>query len=145
MRIELQLGYAVFSGYRRFGQLGGILFAIQAPSAGGHQMLAHVEAFIQAQLATFMSVDDEHLTTRVAPLKERMQADMGWQRQAEDAWAAVQAGFAPEYPLMLRGEIASLPNEALRAAAQQWADANCGRIVLSNDSQPNAGWSASRP
>ncbi|CAM5563084.1 Coenzyme PQQ synthesis protein F OS=Stutzerimonas stutzeri OX=316 GN=pqqF PE=3 SV=1 [Stutzerimonas stutzeri] len=46
LRSELQLGYAVFCGFRQFGEHAGILFAVQSPSATAAQIVAHIEEFL---------------------------------------------------------------------------------------------------
>ena len=46
LRSELQLGYAVFSGFRLINGHAGLLFGVQSPSATVAQVLGHIEAFL---------------------------------------------------------------------------------------------------
>src|SRR5690606_5959431 len=48
LRSELQLGYAVFSGFRQFGEHAGILFAVQSPSASAAQIIEHIQDFLDS-------------------------------------------------------------------------------------------------
>ncbi|WP_371922949.1 hypothetical protein [Pseudomonas sp. 2FG] len=49
LRSELQLGYAVFCGFRQVGTRQGLLFAVQSPTVDAAEILRHIEAFLAAQ------------------------------------------------------------------------------------------------
>ncbi|EGH48763.1 insulinase-like:peptidase M16, partial [Pseudomonas syringae pv. pisi str. 1704B] len=46
LRVELQLGYAVFSGLRQIDGRTGLLFGVQSPTSSAQQLFAHIGAFI---------------------------------------------------------------------------------------------------
>ncbi|WP_462381587.1 pyrroloquinoline quinone biosynthesis protein PqqF [Pseudomonas sp. Marseille-QA0892] len=124
MRVELQLGYAVFSGYRRINGQGGLLFAIQSPHADAHMLLGHIE--------TFLSRFDVPSAVLVDQIRTRMTADPGWQRQADQAWQYVQAGQAPSQGVSVQAELAALEQQALIDALGAISLGQYGRIILSN-------------
>jgi coenzyme PQQ biosynthesis probable peptidase PqqF len=139
MRVERQLGYAVFSGYRRFGLKGGILFAVQSPSVSVEELLRHTEDFVEVaagdRAARCWSRD-------IAPLKTIMLADQGWQRAAEEAWLSVQAGLGADHANRLASGIESLEPDHLQAATRMLAGASSGWIALSNQGPPDSRWSS---
>ena len=47
LRDELQLGYALFCGFREVGARRGLLFAAQSPRACPERLLEHMETFLQ--------------------------------------------------------------------------------------------------
>ncbi|MBS7690008.1 hypothetical protein I0E98_03800 [Pseudomonas lalucatii] len=49
LRGELQLGYALFCGFRQVQRRRGILFAVQSPQASAPELIGHIEAFLAAQ------------------------------------------------------------------------------------------------
>ncbi|WP_206214708.1 insulinase family protein, partial [Pseudomonas viridiflava] len=48
LRVELQLGYAVFSGVRQIDGTTGLLFGVQSPVSDVDQLVAHIEDFLSA-------------------------------------------------------------------------------------------------
>lgn len=124
MRVELQLGYAVFSGYRRINGQGGLLFAIQSPHADAQTLLSHIETFLRR-----FDVPSAVLLERV---RSRITADPGWQRQADQAWQYVQAGHAPTRGAAVQVELASIERGALVDALGAIALRQYGWVILSN-------------
>ena len=47
LRVELQLGYAVFSAFRQVEGVGGLLFGVQSPHTGQAQVLDHLLALLR--------------------------------------------------------------------------------------------------
>ncbi|MFK3942494.1 pyrroloquinoline quinone biosynthesis protein PqqF [Pseudomonas monteilii] len=48
LRVELQLGYAVFSGFRTVEGRHGLLFGVQSPGTDPHRLLEHVREVLDA-------------------------------------------------------------------------------------------------
>ena len=124
MRVELQLGYAVFSGYRRINGQGGLLLAIQSPKADANTLLGHVE--------TFLSRFDVPSAALLERIRSRVTADPGWQRLADQAWQYVQAGQAPSRGAAVQAQLASIERGALVNALGAISIRQYGWIILSN-------------
>ncbi len=52
LRVELQLGYAVFSGLRQIDGRTGLLFGVQSPTSSAKQLFAHIRGLYQQTAAT---------------------------------------------------------------------------------------------
>lgn len=48
LRVELQLGYAVFSAYRQIEGIDGLLFGVQSPTASATEILTHLRDLLTA-------------------------------------------------------------------------------------------------
>ena len=58
LRVELQLGYAVFSGLRQIHGQTGLLFGVQSPSVAPAELLQHIEQFLNELPGTDPGIDD---------------------------------------------------------------------------------------
>ncbi|PNB70621.1 hypothetical protein C1X30_35140, partial [Pseudomonas sp. FW305-BF6] len=56
LRVELQLGYAVFSGLRQINGQTGLLFGVQSPSVAPLDLLQHIEQFLGELERTIESI-----------------------------------------------------------------------------------------
>ncbi|MHB8823143.1 MAG: insulinase family protein, partial [Pseudomonadaceae bacterium] len=133
LRSELQLGYAVFCGFRQFGEHAGILFAVQSPSASAGQIVAHIEEFL-ARLS-------ESLDSDAAQVPGDSALDDPRQR-AERIWQACLAGQATDHPAQVAAAMRELRPEALRAALATLRNAQGGWCCLANAAVADAGWQA---
>ena len=133
LRSELQLGYAVFCGFRQFGEHAGILFAVQSPSATAAQIVAHIEEFL-ARLS-------ESLDSDTAQVPGDSALDDPRQR-AERIWQACLAGQAIDHPAQVAAAMRELRPEALRAALATLRNAQGGWYCLANAAAPDARWQA---
>lgn len=133
LRSELQLGYAVFCGFRQFGEHAGILFAVQSPSATAAQIVAHIEEFL-ARLS-------ESLDSDTAQVPGDSALDDPRQR-AERIWQACLAGQAIDHPAQVAAAMRELRPEALRSALATLRNAQGGWCCLANAAAPDARWQA---
>ncbi|NHW01781.1 pyrroloquinoline quinone biosynthesis protein PqqF [Stutzerimonas degradans] len=133
LRSELQLGYAVFCGFRQFGEHAGIVFAVQSPSATAAQIVAHIEEFL-ARLS-------ESLDSDTAQVPGDSALDDPRQR-AERIWQACLAGQAIDHPAQVAAAMRELRPEALRAALATLRNAQGGWYCLANAAAPDARWQA---
>lgn len=133
LRSELQLGYAVFCGFRQFGEHAGIVFAVQSPSATAAQIFAHIEEFL-ARLS-------ESLDSDTAQVPGDSALDDPRQR-AERIWQACLAGQAIDHPAQVAAAMRELRPEALRAALATLRNAQGGWYCLANAAAPDARWQA---
>lgn len=134
LRVELQLGYAVFSGFRHIAVHGGLLFGVQSPSATAEQLVAHIEAFI-GELPALVSAAD--LSAQVKILQAQLDtAEMEHAQAAEMLWQAHLAGHGSDYSDRLQHSLAHLQQAALLEAARQLAHADSARLCVSNRAGP---------
>lgn len=134
LRVELQLGYAVFSGFRHISGHGGLLFGVQSPSASAEQLVAHITTFIEA-LPSLIDVAD--LPARVKILQHQLETtDMEHQQAAELLWQAHLAGHGSDYIARLQHSLAHLQQAGLLEAAHRLAQPGSARLCLSNRPSP---------
>ncbi|MGE6386689.1 pyrroloquinoline quinone biosynthesis protein PqqF [Pseudomonas sp. NPDC078416] len=134
LRVELQLGYAVFSGFRQIAGQGGLLFGVQSPSASAEQLVAHIEAFIEG-LPTLINAAD--LPAQVQTLQDQLEtADMEHPQAADLLWQAHLAGHGSDYSARLQHSLAHLQQAALLETAHRLAQPDSPRLCLSNRSSP---------
>jgi len=132
LRIELQLGYAVFSGFRQVAGYGGLLFGVQSPHTGHGELLRHLLTLLGEGL-------------RLDPLARQQLAEqfdepaMGNAEVAEWAWQTRLAGGEPALP-RLRRAILDIEQDDLNALLGQLLDARYGWLCLANQATPPAGW-----
>lgn len=129
LRVELQLGYAVFSGIRQINGQTGLLFGIQSPSVPLEGLVEHLQAFV-AQVPALIS-------SREASGNEALAQQFSFHtlpiaQGAELLWHAHLAGHSSDYLAQLQQLILSRPPEAMQLAAQQLKDAKGGWHWLAN-------------
>ncbi|MCK6188867.1 pyrroloquinoline quinone biosynthesis protein PqqF [Pseudomonas sp. EYE_354] len=129
LRVELQLGYAVFSGIRQITGQTGLLFGIQSPSVPLEGLVEHLQAFV-AQVPALLG-------SREASGNEALAQQFSAQtlpiaQGAELLWHAHLAGHSSGYLAQLQQLILSRRPEAMQLAAQQLKDAKGGWHWLAN-------------
>ncbi|CAD5107482.1 pyrroloquinoline quinone biosynthesis protein PqqF [Zestomonas carbonaria] len=128
LRSEMQLGYAVFSGFRQVGGLPGLLFAVQSPWASAEQLLGHVDAFLDdSRLLATAPLDDLRRA-----LSSSLEAPVRFPERAEHAWQLHQAGRPHDWPGRLREALAGLTRDDLLAAHQALLASAGGRWMLTS-------------
>lgn len=134
LRVELQLGYAVFSGFRQIAGHGGLLFGVQSPSASIGQIVAHIETFIE-RLPTLIAEAD--VPTQLKTLRAQLDlAELEQAQAAEILWQAHLAGHGRGYFEGLQHSLKHLDHHALLTAADRLAQSGRIRLCLSNRSSP---------
>ncbi|MCQ4324074.1 pyrroloquinoline quinone biosynthesis protein PqqF [Stutzerimonas stutzeri] len=134
LRSELQLGYAVFCGFRQFGERAGMFFAVQSPSASAGEILGHVETF----LAGFARELDARPDASAAGADFARGGDL--RRRAEQIWQARLAGRDSDYPAQVERAMAALRPEDLQHQLQALREAKGGWCVVANAAAPDARW-----
>ncbi|MCY1525729.1 coenzyme PQQ biosynthesis protein PqqF [compost metagenome] len=93
MRGELNLGYALFCGFRQVAGWRGILFAVQSPQVEPDLLLRHVEDFLSDVVGQLKDLSGERLQAlgqgMAEPLLDRM---AGGGSRVEAAWKDHLAG-----------------------------------------------------
>jgi len=137
LRSELQLGYAVFSRFASFADQGGMLFAVQSPTASAAEILGHIEVFLEdfaAQLAS-QTVQIEETARELSLRHVAGATDL--RAHAEQSLQTWLAGHDDEHPARVAQAMASLSAAQLLAALDALRHAG-GWQVLANGFAPDA-------
>ncbi|MEA9979018.1 MULTISPECIES: pyrroloquinoline quinone biosynthesis protein PqqF [unclassified Pseudomonas] len=130
LRVELQLGYAVFSGFRQIAGQGGWLFGVQSPSASTEEIVGHLEAFIKHLPALIETVD---LAQRRQVLAAQFDiATMDPLQTSEWLWQAHLAGHGARYAQRLQAALLRTEKCELLTAVCRLVSAAGGWLILSN-------------
>jgi coenzyme PQQ biosynthesis probable peptidase PqqF len=143
LRVELQLGYAVFSGLKQVDGQTGVLFGVQSPDTSAGQLITRIEEFLSGLPALIQQIDDSTLAHRQRALAAQFEsAALPCAEAAELLWQGKLANRPPDYLEQLSSAILHLDREQLLAAARGLIDAQGGRVCLSNGACPGAPWQA---
>jgi len=130
LRVELQLGYAVFSGFRHIAGQPGWLFGVQSPSASAEEIASHLQAFIE-HIPTLIKAADVSIQQRaLAPQLDVTAMDP--LPVCEWLWQAHLGGHDEHYPDQLKTALLQLERGHLLRAADQLSKATGGWVFLSN-------------
>nr|WP_298168867.1 pyrroloquinoline quinone biosynthesis protein PqqF [uncultured Pseudomonas sp.] len=141
MRSELQLGYAVFCGFRQVRGRGGILFAVQSPHTAPVEILGHIQAFLQTQGERLATLGEHQLRHAADELREQLQsAVLSSSECAEQCWQAHLAGLPERHDAALQQALASIVRSDLLECQRKLGHAQGGWYVLANAAKPDADW-----
>ena len=129
LRVELQIGYAVFSGIRQINGQTGLLFGVQSPSESLEGIAGHVQAFLQ-QLPALISRSTD-LGNQALAQQFSAQA-LPLAQAAELLWHAQLAGHSSGYLGELQQLIQTRTHADLLNAVQQVNDAAGGWLYVAN-------------
>jgi coenzyme PQQ biosynthesis probable peptidase PqqF len=139
LRVELQIGYAVFSGVRQVNGQTGLLFGVQSPSVSLERIVDHLHTFLAQLPALITSADDlgklalaEQFSAHTLPLAQA----------AELLWHARLAGHPQDYLEQLQQAIQRLTHGDLQHAAEQLNDATGGWRCIANGPYSKGAWHA---
>ena len=120
LRVELQLGYAVFSGLRQINGQTGLLFGVQSPHTSTTQIFEHIQDFL-AHLPDLVSELDEISFTRArAVLAQQFSTEaLGVSQASELLWQATLAGHPSDYLTALYSALMALDQDTTLKAARQ--------------------------
>jgi coenzyme PQQ biosynthesis probable peptidase PqqF len=141
LRSELQLGYAVFCGFRQIAGLPGVLFAVQSPSVSVAEISTHIEAFLQTQGERLALLDAAQLHLLTANLMDQLQAQThSVVGLADQAWLAQQRGLPPDWNAQLLAQLATVQAADIQHAHQHLLNALGGCYAMANAPSPDAHW-----
>lgn len=141
LRVELQLGYAVFSGLRQIDGQTGLLFGAQSPSASAGQLIVHIEQFLSKLPELLQQIDDSTLTSQQLALAAQFQsASLPCAQAAELLWQGKLAAHPSDYLQQLSDAIVLLDREQLQDAARRLIEADGGWYCLANGACQGAPW-----
>ncbi len=137
LRVELQIGYAVFSGIRQINGQTGLLFGVQSPSVSLAGIFEHVQTFL-VQLPALI---DNSAELGNQTLAEQFTAQaLPVAQAAELLWQAQLAGHSSGYLAPLQQLIQTCMREDLQRAAGQLNDAAAGWRCVANGPPINGSW-----
>ncbi|WP_162096212.1 pyrroloquinoline quinone biosynthesis protein PqqF [Pseudomonas chlororaphis] len=145
LRVELQLGYAVFSGVRQINGQTGLLFGVQSPSASLSEILEHIQAFLARLPELIEALDDSSLDDLKANLAAQFDARaLPVAQLAELLWQGRLAGHPSDYLEQLQQEMMAATRPQLLLAAEQLQQAQGGWRCLANGACPGEPWQAAK-
>lgn len=137
-RVELQLGYAVFSAFRQIQGINGLVFGVQSPNTSHEQILTHIHGFLTA-LPSTLHCD---AGIRQALAEQMSEPTMSNAEVAEWAWQALLAGRGKASLHALQQQIHAVDEVTLRQCADDLLHAKRGWLCLANGPAPLHGnWS----
>jgi len=143
LRSELQVGYAVFCGFRQVQGQAGILFAVQSPHASTEQILGHIEDFVQAQGERLAGLDEGTIAQAAAQLQAQLQSSADNLADfAEQQWLLHLAGLPASHVTAVVQALVGCGWPALLHSQALLSQARGGWRVLANSAPPASGWVA---
>jgi coenzyme PQQ biosynthesis probable peptidase PqqF len=145
LRVELQLGYAVFSALRQIHGQTGILFGVQSPGTAPLQLLEHIECFLNDLPGMIEGIDEAaFIAQRQALANQFDNASLPATQAAELLWQGKLAGHSSDYLTQLTLSILAIDRSALIAAAHRLNNAEGGWRCLASSSEPEAPWQVTK-
>lgn len=145
LRVELQLGYAVFSGVRQINGQTGLLFGVQSPSAALSEILEHIRAFLARLPELIEALDDSSLDDLKANLAAQFDARaLPVAQLTELLWQGRLAGHPSDYLEQLQQEMMAATRPQLLLAAEQLQQAQGGWRCLASGACPGEPWQAGK-
>ncbi|CAM3796888.1 Coenzyme PQQ synthesis protein F [Pseudomonas reidholzensis] len=132
LRVELQLGYAVFSAFRQIEGIGGLLFGVQSPHANPAQILGHLLDLLRAGV----SLDRPARQALADALEESAMPNA---EVAHWAWQTY-LGAEPADLAGLQWSILNTEQAQLDELLHALLDAEQGVLCLANSAAPSEQW-----
>ena len=131
LRVEQQLGYAVFSGLRQLNGQVGLLLGVQSPHASCAEIFEHIRTFL-ADLPTQINALDEtcFIQARAALAQQFSPETLSGSQASELLWHAKLGGHPSDYLKGLYGALMRLDQRTTLKAAQHIAQPNCAWLCV---------------
>lgn len=143
LRVELQLGYAVFSALRQIHGRVALVFGVQSPNVKPDELLEHIQQFLNSLPALIEQMNEASFSQQRQRLADQFDAaEIDFKEAAELLWQARLAGHSSDYLERLVATIAALDRSTLLSAAQRLLDAEGGWLCLASAPAPAAPWQA---
>ncbi|MHC8290322.1 pyrroloquinoline quinone biosynthesis protein PqqF [Pseudomonas sp. XS1P51] len=145
LRVELQLGYAVFSALRQIHGQTGLLFGVQSPSVAPLVLLEHIETFLSGLPSLIDDIDEPNFIAQRQALADQFDSTALLNVQATELlWQGKLAGRSSDYLVQLPQAILMIDREVLVAAVQRLNRAEGGWRCLASDACPGAPWQVAK-
>lgn len=136
LRGELQLGYALFAGFRQVLGSRGLLFALQSPVCDAAGIFAHVRAFLDEQRSVLEGLDDATLSGALDALQATLRPAKSNLARAEQLWQLYLAGLPDAHPQQVLQALTELSASDLLRAHEQLLLARDWRVLASGAPAP---------
>lgn len=136
LRGELQLGYALFAGFRQVQGSRGLLFALQSPVCDAAGIFAHVRAFLDEQRSVLEGLDDATLSGALDALQAALSPARSNQARAEQLWHLYLAGLPELHPQQVLQALQALSTSDLLRTHEQLLLARDWRVLASGAPAP---------
>ncbi|WP_223514995.1 pyrroloquinoline quinone biosynthesis protein PqqF [Pseudomonas sp. GL-B-19] len=145
LRVDLQLGYAVFSALRQIHGQTGILFGVQSPRIAPAGLLEHIEHFLGELPGMIDGIDEATFINQRQSLVDQFDLNsLPVHQTAELLWQGKLAGHSSDYLKRLPETILMIDRDALLAAGQRLNQAVGGRRCLASGPAPSAVWQVTK-
>lgn len=145
LRVELQLGYAVFSALRQIHGQTGLLFGVQSPSVAPLDLLEHIEHFLSDLAGMIGDIDVvTFISQRQALANQFDSAALTDAQAAELLWQSKLADRSSDYLELLPQTILMIDREMLLAAAHRLNQTEGGWRCLASGPCPSSPWQAAK-
>lgn len=131
LRGELQLGYALFAGFRQVEGCRGLLFALQSPVCEAAGIFEHIRAFLGEQRQSLAALDDTAMSRyrdALLPALSRAKANLP---RAEQLWQLHLAGLPEAHLQRVQQALVGLTANDLLLAHEQLLSARDWRVLAS--------------
>ncbi|MBA1201690.1 pyrroloquinoline quinone biosynthesis protein PqqF [Pseudomonas capeferrum] len=132
LRVELQLGYAVFSAFRQIEGYGGLLFGVQSPHASPREILGHLLELLSQPIAldplVRQTLSDQFAQTAMT---EAEMAEWAWQ---------TELATCPQPLAHVRQSILLTDQDDLDDLQRSLLSGEYGWLCLANAPEPDAAW-----
>ncbi|WEK30668.1 MAG: pyrroloquinoline quinone biosynthesis protein PqqF [Candidatus Pseudomonas phytovorans] len=132
LRVELQLGYAVFSAFRQVEGVGGLLFGVQSPHTRQGQILDHLLTLLRQGI----TLDPDACRALAGQFEEPAMANADVAEWAWQTHLATQPGTLDQ----LRKAILKTRQTDLDQLLGTLLDKNCPWLCLANAAAPAPSW-----
>ena len=132
LRVELQLGYAVFSAFRQIEGMGGLLFGVQSPHASQSEILEHLLTILRQGV----TLDAATCQALAGQFDEHAMADAD---VAEWVWQTCLA-TQPDDLQALRWSMLRVRQADLDDLLRGMLDTDSAWLCLANAAAPNGSW-----
>jgi coenzyme PQQ biosynthesis probable peptidase PqqF len=141
LRVELQLGYAVFSSFRQIAGRAGLVFGVQSPATGCVELLGHIESFLEALPKLVASQGTQGLHHQSQALSARLSVEeLEPGALADTLWQAHLGGYPSSYLRQLQQALQIIQPAQLLDAVRQLQGATGGWLCLANSAAPGPQW-----
>lgn len=136
LRGELQLGYALFAGFRQVQGRRGLLFALQSPVCDAAGIFGHIRAFLDEQRESLATLDDALLSGCRTALQQTLRPLQANLPRAEQLWQLHLAGLPEVHPQRVREALEALTSSDLLKAHEQLLRVSDWRVLASGAQSP---------
>lgn len=143
LRVELQLGYAVFSSLRQIHGQTGLLFGVQSPNVPPLDLLQHIEQFLNGLQEMIHGIENADFLAQRQVLADQFVSNaLPFVQAAELLWQSKLAGHSSDYLVQLPEAILAVDRPMLVDAAVRLTQAVGGWRCLSTGARPDSPWQA---